>query len=102
MNITMSLTTGARQTNRVDFASSIRKMMNCEAEKDVLELLLTIQSNKNDATMICATMICLQWIYCNVYPLSIQQVQRKIEQIHKNYRAIGKFTKNERMPTGNE
>ena len=62
---------------------------------DVLDLLITERyTNKGKnivVSRLCAEKLCLQWIYCNVYPLSVPTVNRKIDELHELYRKLQKF-----------
>ena len=64
---------------------------------EVLSLVITRKLNiigkHTNIYSDCATEIALQWITCNVYPMSVQMIERKLRSLHDEFRGIKKFVK---------
>ena len=65
--------------------------------KDIIERLIYIKSQRSgkkdkrgqiDCEREVALDVCLHWIYCNVYPLSVEQVTRKLQSLYSSYSYI--------------
>ena len=65
--------------------------------KEVLEYVLTNKricgqsGQKKNVVRECAVNLALHWIYCNVYTVSVSQIQREIETFFKTYDTIFKY-----------
>ena len=63
---------------------------------EVLQHLLTLKAENQgryaNNERECAIALCLQWIYCNVYPISIMCTQCKRHKMLECYRSLKKFT----------
>ena len=63
---------------------------------DVLNLVLPQKSQSHGKhTNIftdCAEIICLRWVQCNVYPLPIRTVERRISDLFESYCPLMKFS----------
>ena len=66
--------------------------------RDVLNLLITYNQLAHEKIIRypikeCSQIISEIWIGCNVYPQELLKTERKLEQLYKSYRALGKFSK---------
>ena len=64
--------------------------------KEVLQYLLSLKAENQgrhaNNEYECAVLLCLQWIYCNVYPISIKCTQYKIQKMLDSYKGLKKFS----------
>ena len=60
---------------------------------EVLSLVLTKKlPGRKDCLLECAYEIALKWINCNLYPVSLQTIKRRLEDLFKDYKGLKKFS----------
>ena len=64
---------------------------------DILNMIITTKSEsrgmRNDVLCDVAELTSLQWISCNVYPMSLSSVQRHAQDMFDMYRGLKKFSR---------
>ena len=65
--------------------------------KDVMSFLLTKKADSRgkhvNAEYECASMLFCHWIHSNVYPMTVQGIQKRVTQMHAAYRDVKKYEK---------
>lgn len=66
---------------------------------DALNLLLTLKDSRKgyqyevDVYFECARLLAEKWLSCNVYPMSLKSVKKRLVDLFDEYRAIKKYSK---------
>ena len=72
-------------------------------QKEILEYLLTIKTKLTgkhvDDSREVAMDLKLQWIYCNVYPLTVNAIKKRIDSIFDEYTYLMKVSNNKKKDT---
>ena len=83
---------------REEFHSSI-----LPGQKEILEYLLTIKMKLTgkhvDNSREVAMDLKLQWIYCNVYPLTVNVIKKRIDSIFDEYIYLMKVSNDKKNDT---
>ena len=72
-------------------------------QKEILEYLLTIKTKLTgkhvDDSREVVMDLKLQWIYCNVYPLTVNAIKKRIDSIFDEYTYLMKVSNNKKKDT---